>query len=911
MIETKPKNEGSFLPTNNYEAAGNKFYILERNQNSALDKDQPKNVKQIFESSLGIDSVLIIEKIADNKFLYLVAERDGSFSEMCGNGARAVAKYLKDNRFITSDNVTLVTRNGREVGVIIEKLNENTSYIVNLGVVSSIDQDPEFFKEYIDPKYFEKNTPSEKYTLESEKYLKNPEKLRDLFPDHSILSNYDSYFLNLLQRVENNKDVKEEFFCFLNNLEAKEILQAGGEPHMLLNITDMSLFLNLESAKRDVYLKLTSFIFRSEELENGEKIYPKSMNFMFYGGLKENSDGSLIVNMFPSERGVHNDVKYDQTGACGTGSSCLGKYLFMLKPNSKKVTVVNRSGEGLEITQKDGNIYLKGSAEETILTDSSSKCRFTTQVMIEKRHFFGGNDESLESTYSNLTQSKLERLKTLRESANRFVYTTSHHPNFFPPDAYAVLSLLTQAEVANSLNKKAIYSMLETTNDKMKTKIVPNILDRKQNMMTELLKGLVESEDVLSVENVIEGFCNRLLETRDGSLYKEGKEIVMDQIEPSLKLDMWLGKDQFELLKNQMKDLNDSLPVGKNFASINQALYKVLNQEAFKDVKNDQFSKTLTIRFSIYILEPITAAVREYSKILRDNPNLTHSQKTFQIQTLIKNRIIEGFINQTFTTEQHEVMQKVGLESYNHELVNPRLLSMDGDFKALVIDTISSVGLNLFEDYMKNSLEEGKERKFLEIKLPGEEDFVLISVKKIEDKIHYNAPKLKNKDLDLRQIIYDYFGKNIKSSPDINLKNIGAIYGDLSVITYASLGLTQLGSERDLRSKFLEFASLYGDDPVQKKFYHDLHLKSRGFECDTYDPRNYHKVDPSFYAGSDHITPEEHITLLSMMGTKVARFEIQELLRDDHVKPHLDETIKEEIFSPNPFADLKKRFGVN
>ncbi len=61
---------------------------------------------------IGGDGVILIEpsKIADARMR--IFNRDGSEGKMCGNGIRCVGKYLYDNEYVTSDQITIETASG-------------------------------------------------------------------------------------------------------------------------------------------------------------------------------------------------------------------------------------------------------------------------------------------------------------------------------------------------------------------------------------------------------------------------------------------------------------------------------------------------------------------------------------------------------------------------------------------------------------------------------------------------------------------------------------------------------------------------------------------------------------------------------------------------------------------------------
>jgi len=370
-----------------YEAAGNRFAILlfaDPNTQDGLISARSAEVFQQNPSS--IDTVLVLVKLDNQRFKYLVIERDGSWSEMCGNGARAVAKYLYDSGLAKPGQpIILVTKSGKEIEVKALRIEGKTWYQVNMGQVSSVEEDPKSFEGLLE-QGFDGN--SERFNVEQliltelDKYLTEPKRLQELFPDlmpdgqPNPLSMYSSYFHKLLQQVNTEDKFKE----FVQALVYRGLYQAGGEPHTLIEITNPTIVATLEDVKFSDYLKAVSFLLRHIQNEQNSRLYPQSMNFMFYV-IQEDPNktaeqptageqtNNFTVTMYPAERGVHNGVKYDQTGACGTGSCCLGNYL--LKHDSRftglnRITIVNRSGIPLIVALDDeGNTQLIGQAERT------------------------------------------------------------------------------------------------------------------------------------------------------------------------------------------------------------------------------------------------------------------------------------------------------------------------------------------------------------------------------------------------------------------------------------------------------------------------------------------------------------------------------------------------------------------
>ncbi len=370
-----------------YEAAGNRFAILLFTDPNTQDGLISVRSAEVFQQNpSSIDTVLVLVKLDNQRFKYLVIERDGSWSEMCGNGARAVAKYLYDLSLAKPGQpIILVTKSGKEIGVKALEIDGDTWYRVNMGRVSSVEEDLKSFEGLLEQGFdgnLERLELNRLIFSELSKYLNNPQSLKDLFPDllpdgqPNPLSMYSSYFYEILQRV----NTEDEFNQFVQALAYRGLYQAGGEPHTLIEITNPTIVATLGDVKFSVYLKAVSFLLRHSQDQHCNRLYPQSMNFMFYV-IQEDPNktveqptvgeqtSNFTVTMYPAERGVHNGISYDQTGACGTGSCCLGNYL--LKHDSRfmalnQITIVNRSGISLIVALDDeGNTQLIGQAEKT------------------------------------------------------------------------------------------------------------------------------------------------------------------------------------------------------------------------------------------------------------------------------------------------------------------------------------------------------------------------------------------------------------------------------------------------------------------------------------------------------------------------------------------------------------------
>ncbi|PIO00273.1 diaminopimelate epimerase [archaeon CG10_big_fil_rev_8_21_14_0_10_43_11] len=111
------EDEPPDIPFTKMQGCGNDFIILE------LNTDHYANLHKLCDRHFGIgaDQVLLIQPsdVADAKMVVL--ERDGSQSDMCGNGIRCVARYLIERKGF-GPNVRIETRAGIKEVLRVEDL---------------------------------------------------------------------------------------------------------------------------------------------------------------------------------------------------------------------------------------------------------------------------------------------------------------------------------------------------------------------------------------------------------------------------------------------------------------------------------------------------------------------------------------------------------------------------------------------------------------------------------------------------------------------------------------------------------------------------------------------------------------------------------------------------------------------
>ncbi|MBW2015143.1 MAG: hypothetical protein JRI69_15435 [Deltaproteobacteria bacterium] len=84
--------------------SGNDFIIVD-NRNKIVDEtDLPNFIAKACrrKMSVGADGFILVENTDDADFKWRFYNSDGSVAEMCGNGARCVARYANSSRYDSS-----------------------------------------------------------------------------------------------------------------------------------------------------------------------------------------------------------------------------------------------------------------------------------------------------------------------------------------------------------------------------------------------------------------------------------------------------------------------------------------------------------------------------------------------------------------------------------------------------------------------------------------------------------------------------------------------------------------------------------------------------------------------------------------------------------------------------------------
>ena len=96
------------------QSAGNDFVLLDRTSGFRL--NYPELAQTLCDRHFGVggDGLLVLERPADPRsdVAMLIFNADGSQAEMCGNGVRCVARFLRDRRQGSPQRLAIETTAG-------------------------------------------------------------------------------------------------------------------------------------------------------------------------------------------------------------------------------------------------------------------------------------------------------------------------------------------------------------------------------------------------------------------------------------------------------------------------------------------------------------------------------------------------------------------------------------------------------------------------------------------------------------------------------------------------------------------------------------------------------------------------------------------------------------------------------
>ncbi|MBD3261438.1 MAG: diaminopimelate epimerase [Candidatus Altiarchaeales archaeon] len=103
------------IPFTKMHGAGNDFVLVDEWEKPLVaEADKPGFVSRVSDRHFGVgsDGVVFIQKSGDFDAKFIFYNPDGSVAEMCGNGIRCFAKYLRQKGYVDSDEFTVETLAG-------------------------------------------------------------------------------------------------------------------------------------------------------------------------------------------------------------------------------------------------------------------------------------------------------------------------------------------------------------------------------------------------------------------------------------------------------------------------------------------------------------------------------------------------------------------------------------------------------------------------------------------------------------------------------------------------------------------------------------------------------------------------------------------------------------------------------
>jgi len=381
----------------------------------------------IFSKHPKLDSCIFLRHEKENIFDFLVYERDGSFSVVCGNGLGGAMQYVQQEY-------------GLQKGIFQNRLWEQ--------ILAEIDQE----------KISVTLSPWTLFLSEDEEHMMTQKKIPDIFTKIKLLAEKDRlgdieticenknqalYFYELFTKLTDDADFEK--LC--QSLHLKTGYRIAGEPHVIIecDVADLSDYM------RDTYLKAVSFCLRDRGFLGGWEV-----NYMFFD--RKN------MRIFPSERGVNNGVLYDQTGACGSGTLAVGNMLFSENDTQKNIDISQRSGQTLRVSRCQDALQL--SFDRRHITDMQDKQETSFHAdavydrwcyQMEKYCGISVIGKSYEEIFTLLEHQFPKEIRHFHEIFWNMLLSSCLHESEFPIDPYKISSSILWAHLMKKMWQEIYY----------------------------------------------------------------------------------------------------------------------------------------------------------------------------------------------------------------------------------------------------------------------------------------------------------------------------------------------------------------------------------------------------------------------------------------------------------------------
>lgn len=449
---------------------GNKIYVIEHS--AGTDASHPA-IAQLSQEAFanGSDSVVLINGTdAENEYEMGVLERDGSMSNMCGNGCIGVLAYLEGRYGIQA--CRLKSRSGKLVRVdTVDGVARVNFGRIEQSPIGNLPNGRQFLEE---------NTPDALLVKLGE--LRNhPEKLRAEIIENPDSTNQFTHLLGVLELVAKDAAFTE----LVSQLQLHAYGESAGEPSILVE------FPHIDNASlRDTYLQAISMLLRHPQ--HGHT-FAKGVNIMYFD---RNHQGE--VSIYPSERGVANGIAYDQTDSCGTGTANLGAFLLAgeksgrveIHGRTRNVLTVEKTESGetrLLAPKSQTHLLPKNRGVHTFSSESILRLMLarTAQngIHVDPAHY----TESIDHAFLRLPAE----LRKVRHNLGKGVFSTAWHETEFPIDPYKIHAAVNSALIAKHLGIQLVEIPYLDTN-KTDIKGFPDVKIKEGKTLKQLEKTILE-----------------------------------------------------------------------------------------------------------------------------------------------------------------------------------------------------------------------------------------------------------------------------------------------------------------------------------------------------------------------------------------------------------------------------------